>query len=34
MYYQAYEDDEPVTKYFDQMVDNLLGKVSALGDII
>jgi transposase len=31
MYYQAYEDDEPVTKYFDQMVDNLLGKVSALG---
>ncbi len=31
LYYQAYEDDEPVTKYFDQMVDNLLGKVSALG---
>ena len=31
LYYQAYEDDEPVTKYFDQMVDNLLGKVSSLG---
>jgi transposase len=31
LYYQAYEDDEPVTKYFDQMVDNLLSKVSALG---
>jgi transposase len=31
LYYQAYEDDEPVTKYFDQMVDNLLGKVSTLG---
>ncbi len=31
LYYQAYEDDEPVTKYFDQMVENLLSKVSALG---
>lgn len=31
LYYQAYEDDEPVTKYFDQMVDNLLSKASTLG---
>ncbi len=31
LYYQAYEDDEPALKYFDQMVDNLLGKVSSLG---
>ncbi len=31
LFYQAYEDDEPVTKYFDQMLDNLLGKASSLG---
>ncbi len=34
LYYQAYEDDEPVTKYFDQMVDNLLGKVSSPGGVL
>jgi len=31
IYYQAYDDDEPVAKYFDQIVDNLQAKVSALG---
>lgn len=31
IFYQAYEDDEPVGKYFDQILSTLLGKVAALG---
>lgn len=31
VYYQAYEDDEPVSKYFDQILSTLLGKVVTLG---
>lgn len=31
IYYQAYEDDEPVSRYFDQVLTTLLNKVAALG---
>ncbi|MGQ9922058.1 MAG: IS1634 family transposase [Desulfobacca sp.] len=30
VYYQAYEDDEPVSRYFDQILTTLLGKVAIL----
>ncbi len=31
IYYQAYEEDEPVSKYFDRILATLLSKVTALG---
>lgn len=31
IYYQAYDEDEPVGRYFDRIITTLLGKVSVLG---
>jgi hypothetical protein len=31
VYYQTYEDDEPVTRYFDRILTTLLGKAASLG---
>ncbi len=33
VYYQAYDEDEPVAKYFDQILTTLLGKVTTLGGV-